>query len=201
MAGKAPVKGVPVKYLYLDGAPAALAKIEQGATGSAKNLITRIDSQLAWPDKPGVPPPPVIVPLDATQQALFDKGKTIYATLCAACHQPAGTGTEGLAPPLVDSEWVLGPADRLARIVLHGLSGPVSVAGTTWRLEMPPLAALPDADIAAALTYIRREWEHNAAPVTPADVAKIRAAYPGRTKAWSAEELLKPAPAKQAKSK
>ena len=37
-------------------------------------------------------------------------GKLIYAGLCAACHQPTGTGLEGLAPPLVDSDWVLGPA-------------------------------------------------------------------------------------------
>ena len=193
MAGKAPAKGAPVKYLYLDAAPPALAKMAEGATGTAKSLIARIDAGLAWPDKPGVPPPPVIIPLTAPEQALFEKGKTIYATLCAACHQPTGTGVEGLAPPLVDSEWVLGPADRPARIVLHGLSGPVSVAGTVWRMEMPPLAVLSDADIAATLTYVRREWEHNASPVTPADIAKIRAAFPGRTNAWSADELLKTA--------
>ena len=57
---------------------------------------------------------------------------------------------------------------------------------------MPPLPIIDDEQIASILTYLRREWEHTASPVEPAEVAKIRAANSGRTKAWTADEL-KPA--------
>ena len=76
---------------------------------------------------------------------------------------------------------------------VHGVGGPLVVGGRTWRLEMPPLPILDDEQIASTLTYLRREWEHNASPVSPADVAKVRAANAKRTKAWTTEEL-KPAP-------
>ena len=58
-------------------------------------------------------------PLTAEEQSLFEKGKTQYATLCAACHQPTGQGLAGLAPSLVYSRWVLGDPRVLARIVLN----------------------------------------------------------------------------------
>jgi mono/diheme cytochrome c family protein len=86
----------------------------------------------------------------------------------------------------------LGPADLTARIVMHGLSGPVTVSGRTWNLEMPPLPHLTDEDIANVLTYMRREWDHTGTPVSAKDIAKIRAATQGRTKAWTATELKKP---------
>jgi mono/diheme cytochrome c family protein len=92
----------------------------------------------------------------------------------------------------VDSEWVLGPAERPIKIVLHGLGGPVNVAGRTWRLEMPPLPAFTDEQIAGVLTYIRREWEHNASPVSPEEVGKIRESNKSRTHAWTEAELYPP---------
>ena len=185
-------KAQPRKLLYLEAEPATLATT--GTKIKVKNtttLLATVSKSLAWPGKPGVPPPPVVKPLTADQQAQFEKGKVIYAGLCGACHQPTGTGLEGLAPPLVDSEWVLGKTDLSARIIMHGLSGPVTVSGRTWHLEMPPLPFLSDDDIANVLTYLRREWEHNGSPVSPKDIASIRAAYPGRTKAWTADELKK----------
>lgn len=183
-------KAQPRKLLYLEAAPTALGKVRGQLSGkSATSLLATVDKALAWPGKPGVPPPPVVKPLTAEQQAQFEKGRVIYSGLCAACHQPSGSGLEGLAPPVVDSEWVLGPVDRPARIIMHGLSGPVTVSGRTWHLEMPPLPHLTDEDIANVLTYMRREWDHTASPVSAADVGKIRAATPGRTKAWTADEL------------
>ena len=46
--------------------------------------------------------------LTAEQQQRFENGRTLFAAVCAACHQPTGRGLDGLAPPLLDSEWVLG---------------------------------------------------------------------------------------------
>jgi mono/diheme cytochrome c family protein len=165
-----------------------------------KLLAGRVERQITWQGKPGAVEVKV-VPLTPEQQALFSKGKTVYATLCGVCHQPTGAGMPGLAPPLLNSEWVLGPADRAIRIVLGGLTGPVEVAGTKWQLEMPGLPILSDEDVAAAITYIRREWEHSESAVSPQEVAAIRAATKGRTKPWTAEDLQKPFNIQTAKAK
>jgi len=120
---------------------------------------------------------------------LAEKGRTIYGTLCAACHQPHGFGLDGLAPPLVDSEWLVGKADIPARIILHGMAGPVKVGARTWNMAMPPLPHLTDEDVAGVLTYLRREWEHTASPVEPAEVADLRAKFKDRALPWTAAEL------------
>lgn len=85
------------------------------------------------------------------------KGQAIFEKTCAACHQRDGLGKEGVAPPLVGSEWVLEPGgQRLARIVLNGLSGPVSVQGRVWNLAMPPWREnLDDDAIAVTLSFVR----------------------------------------------
>ena len=202
-AGKNPPKGAPkFKLLYLDSESTEIATLGKTANPKAKPLVSAVDARVAWPNKPGVPPPPVIVPLTADQQKLFETGKTVYSTLCTACHQPTGTGMEGLAPALVDSDWVLGSADILPRIIIHGLSGPIKVNGQSWSLEMPPLGpALSDEQIAGVLTYIRREWEHNGSPISTEAVAKIRAQHKTRTKAWTEAELKPAAPKKPAADK
>ncbi|RYD35910.1 MAG: c-type cytochrome [Verrucomicrobiaceae bacterium] len=200
-------KPQPRKLLYLESRPEAVARLESSAgpklkevlttsAGAKVSLLDLATGSIAWPGKAGVPAPPPVVPLTAPQKELFGKGQVIYSTLCAACHQPGGTGMEGLAPPLLDSEWVLGPVEHPVKMVLHGVGGPISVAGRTWTLEMPPLPTLSDMDIAAVLTYVRQEWEHNASPVDPAEVTAIRQANAGRTKSWTADEL-KAAPQKK----
>ena len=92
---------------------------------------------------------------------------------------------------LVDSEWVLGPESRPIRIILHGVNGPITVNGTHHALEMPALGpTFTDTDVAAVLTYVRREWEHNAAPITPETVKNVREQTKDRTDLWTAKELL-----------
>ncbi|MEY2598424.1 MAG: hypothetical protein RLZZ142_683 [Verrucomicrobiota bacterium] len=183
-------KGPAPRLLYLDAAPEELSLLRTAANPATETALKALDSLLAWPGKPGVPPPPVVKPLTPAETALFETGKGIYNTLCAGCHQPTGVGMEGLAPALVDSDWVLGNPDLLPRILLHGLAGPIKVNGQSWNLEMPPLgAALSDEQIAGVLTYIRRQWEHTASPVSVAQVAKIRKDNASRTRSWTGEEL------------
>jgi mono/diheme cytochrome c family protein/glucose/arabinose dehydrogenase len=188
--GGDPKSKTPAKLLWLDAEPASLKTLKSAMSDkSASKLFASVEARLAWPGKPGAPPPPKIVPLSEAQTALFEKGKTVYATLCAACHQPHGFGLDGLAPPLVDSEWVLGKPDILTRIVLNGLAGPVKVGGRSFNLAMPPLPQLTDEDIAGVLTYIRREWEHNASPVDTKAVTTLRDQNKGRMAMWTEEEL------------
>ena len=96
---------------------------------------------------------------------------------------------EGLAPPLADSEWVNGPAERPIRVVMHGVRGRLQVLGREWNLEMPSLATLEDEQIAAVLTYVRREWDNTGSPVTADQVKAVRAATTGRTEAWTEAEM------------
>lgn len=186
----APRGAAKVKLLYLNSELAELKALEASADQKAKPLVAALDQRLAWPNKPGVAPPPVIRPLNADEQQLFTVGRQVYSTLCVACHQQNGEGMEGLAPSLIDSEWVLGKAEILPKIIIHGLTGPIKVNGQSWSLDMPPLgAALNDEQVAGVVTYIRREWEHAADPVTVAEVKKIRDEHKTRTAAWTAEEL------------
>ena len=152
-------------------------------------LLAAVESRIAWPGKPGAPVQPEIVPLTPEQTALAGKGRVIYGTLCAACHQPHGFGLDGLAPPLVDSEWVLGQPDIPARIILHGIAGAVKVGPRTWNLAMPPLPHLTDEEIAGTLTFLRREWDHTAPPVAPADITAVRARFKDRALPWTAAEM------------
>ena len=85
-----------------------------------------------------------------------------------------------MAPPLVDSDWVLKSDDRLVRIVLQGVAGPITVNGQKHDLEMPALVGFNDDQVASILTYIRREWDHRGEPVKAATVKAIRAATADR---------------------
>jgi mono/diheme cytochrome c family protein len=57
---------------------------------------------------------------------------------------------------------------------------------------MPAVTHLSDEELAAVLTYVRREWENEGTPVTQTDIAATRAKINGRTTAWTAIELQKP---------
>jgi mono/diheme cytochrome c family protein len=181
-------RGAAVKHVMLEQPPAALAKLAAAPSDAVRARLEKVEAVLTWPGKPA-PAEPKVEPLTPEQQARFELGKQQYATICGQCHKPDGMGQVGLAPPLVNSEWVLGPDTRLARIVLHGLRGPVMIGGKSYNMDMPSLGVLDDEKIAAALTYIRREWGHTAAPVEPKTIKDIRGATQGRKEAWSATEL------------
>ena len=177
------------KLLYLDKKSEPLTRLVESEDAMIRSMARRADRLIAWPDKPGIPPPPVVVPLTSAQQAQFDHGHQVFATVCAACHQVSGMGQEGLAPPLVDSQWLLGPPSRTIRIVLNGVSGPINVNGVEYQLEMPALATLADQDIADVLTYARRDWDHTADPVDANLVNQVRQETKDRANAWTAGEL------------
>lgn len=126
------------------------------------------------------------------EQKRFDSGKARYMTLCIACHQPNGMGLPAVAPPLAGSEWVTGSEDRLIRMTLHGLKGPIKAAGVEFNLVMPPWKDLLDDNaVAEVLTFVRQEWGNDAKPVHSGAVKKIRAEEKDRKDPWTAEELMK----------
>jgi mono/diheme cytochrome c family protein len=126
--------------------------------------------------------------------ALVAQGRKVYNTYCTACHQPNGRGLPGQFPPLAGSDWVLteGP-NRMIRIVLNGLQGPIVVNGAEYNNVMLPWRdQLTDQDIAAVITFVRgnKEWGNNAGPASPAQVKAIRDATADRGTYWSPSELL-----------
>ncbi|MCS7063264.1 MAG: cytochrome c [Methylacidiphilales bacterium] len=121
-------------------------------------------------------------------------GKRLYTANCAACHQATGLGLAGQYPPLADSEYVLGRdgwgTNHLIKLVLNGLEGPITVKGQPYNGNMPAQKdILKDEQIAHILTYIRQEWGNNAPPITPQQVAAIRAEVGNRRAPWTLNEL------------
>jgi len=131
--------------------------------------------------------------LAGTPRAEPSPGESIYEMACLPCHQPEGKGLPGVYPPLVGSDWLRADTTRLIKILLHGLTGPVTVAGQNFggpnAVPMPSLGGLTDEQIAGVLTFVRKEFGANATSVSPADVKKVRAATSNRELPWTAEEL------------
>jgi mono/diheme cytochrome c family protein len=128
-----------------------------------------------------------------TPQALLEapksvNGQQIFSANCAACHQATGLGITGTFPPLANSDWVKGSPQRLARVLVNGLQGPVKVNGVEYNGAMPAFeAVLDDEQISAVVTYIRGEWE-NLSP--PLEINLVKAArVEKRAKPWTEAEL------------
>jgi mono/diheme cytochrome c family protein len=122
------------------------------------------------------------------------RGKRIYEAVCGVCHGMDGTGKPGQAPPLAGSEWVTTKGiNRLAHVPLEGMMGTIKVEGKDWTLNMAAMgAALPDADLAAVLTYIRTSWGNKAGEVTADDVKKVRDSIGGHPQPINgSEDMMK----------
>ena len=179
------------KPMMLAGEPAGLVALQKSGDADLLRKVDAVLDKITWPNAPertmtSIDAPP----LNAEQQKLVDEGEKLYAMVCAACHQAHGRGAAGLAPPLAGSDWVAGSPDRLARVVLHGLYGPIKVNDESWNLHMPGLgAAFDDRKLAGLLSYVRRSWGNISPPVETAFIAGIRAKTEGRTLPWRADEL------------
>lgn len=128
---------------------------------------------------------------------VYPEGFSFYTNNCQPCHGATGNGVIPLGPPLNRSEWVTGPPDRLAAIVLYGVMGPIEVNGIEYRTpriteDMPGLAGNPEADnalLAQLLSYIRNSWNNSGTPVTAEDVKKVRQRFANREKQFTMQEL------------
>jgi mono/diheme cytochrome c family protein len=118
-------------------------------------------------------------------------GAATFASTCAACHQTTGSGLPGVFPPLAGSEWVNGRDTTVAAIVLNGITGSLTVKGSTYNGTMPTFKAqLSDDQIAAVLTYVRAQWG-NTSPAIKSDlVAKVRDDTKGREGPFGGDKEL-----------
>ena len=139
--------------------------------------------------------------LKGAERDLFIKGKAIFARdgYCNTCHQPDGKGLEASGfPPLTDAKW-LANDERLIKIVLKGLLGPIEVHGKKYpgQVPMTPFEGmLKDEDVAAVLTYVRNSFGNKGTAILPDQVKKVRSEVQKKTGFYSPEELLKQHPIK-----
>ena len=107
------------------------------------------------------------------------KGLQLFRTICATCHGADGKGIQDLAPPLKGSEYIDGSMKRLASIILHGLSGPLTVNGKLYQLnnEMPGLVnnkEISDQDIVDIIKYTQNALAKEGKGIYPSDVKILR---------------------------
>ena len=118
------------------------------------------------------------------------RGQAVYMRTCIACHQPNGKGIPAVFPPLDGSDWLEADTTLLAKIVLRGLQGPVTVNGTTYNSVMAPLGdVLKDPEIADVLNYVRTTYGKGGPLATPEIVKAARDASANQKQPWTAAEL------------
>jgi mono/diheme cytochrome c family protein len=116
-------------------------------------------------------------------------GKQVFSGNCVACHQATGLGLPGVFPPLDGSEWVQGEERVVANILLHGVTGSITVKGANFAGAMPSFERLDDAELAAVATFVRSSWSNKAPPIAPEVFEKERKAAARTTPFNGGDEL------------
>lgn len=101
-------------------------------------------------------------------KASVKRGKTVYETNCMSCHMAEGTGLEGAFPPLAKSK-NLADKNRLIKIILQGMRGPLKVNGVDYDGEMSGIS-LSNEQAADVANYIRNSWGNKYPAIMPKDI-------------------------------
>jgi mono/diheme cytochrome c family protein len=174
--------------------------LNEWSKATAETAANRLGGKVEV-EKPSHPVVPAPDRLAAEAKEQFLVGQKIYFRegLCVTCHQPDGKGLDPAFPTLEKSPWVTGDPDRLIKLTLYGLMGPMELNGKKYdgQVPMTPFGGmLNDAELAAVLTFVRNTFGNEAAPITAAQVAAVRKATAGRAAFYTVEELLKQHPMK-----
>jgi mono/diheme cytochrome c family protein/glucose/arabinose dehydrogenase len=138
--------------------------------------------------------------LVGAERARFVLGQDVYNREggCVTCHQSNGQGLSASGfPPLTGTRWVRGSEERLIKLVLKGLQGPIEVNGETYPGQVPMTAfegLLTDEEIAAVLTYVRNAFGNDASVIAPETVSAVREAVQDKDGFYTADELLQEHP-------
>jgi len=143
--------------------------------------------------------PKATTTLKGQDKRLFELGEQVYRreAHCITCHQADGQGLPAAQfPPIAKSNWVNGNPERLIRLAMHGLMGPIEVNGVKMPGQVPMTAfkGLSDDELAGVLTFVRNSFGNQAPPIQPSQVAKVRAATKDRNGFYTPDELLKEFP-------
>ncbi|MCW5557399.1 MAG: c-type cytochrome [Verrucomicrobiae bacterium] len=142
-------------------------------------------------------------PLNGAEAKLYALGKEVFHrdAHCATCHQSAGTGTPGIYPPLnVNGNPWLADDQRLIKVVLKGLWGPLEISGQrlTPTNGVPPMIGfagmLTDEEAAAVITYVRQSFGNNLPSIRPEQIAAVRETTKDRPDFYMVEEIMQEHP-------
>ena len=169
----------------LDGFLDYAIRLSARSTQSAWAALVDRDQLGLWSDKQRE----YLVALRGEKPKPKDPGEEVYAMACLSCHQADRNGLPGIYPPLAGTKWLSGDKTSLIKIVLHGLKGPIKVAGKDYgvgenAIPMPPMGGLKDQQIADVLNYLREKND-----VSSAEVSAVRKAQSSRLESWTAKEL------------
>jgi alcohol dehydrogenase (quinone), cytochrome c subunit len=106
-------------------------------------------------------------------------GAAAYVDSCAACHRTDGHGYPTVFPPLAGNPVLSGAdPDGLIHIVLAGSTLPPTGTAPS-AFTMPGFRGrLSNQEAAELVSFIRTSWGNKGAPVTAAEVAKVRGTLP-----------------------
>ncbi len=181
-------------------AMASSRPLDRWSKAVVKTAADRIGG-VAEAENPEFPQLPAPAYLDSSGRDQFRAGQQIYQREghCITCHQANGQGLDPAFPSIANSPWVNGDTERLIKLTLYGLMGPLEINGKKYdgQVPMTPFGGmLDDEEVAAVLTYVRNSFGNRSAPISAAEVQSVRAKSPGRTMLFSTEELLKEHPLK-----
>ena len=176
------------KAISVSREPRGWVALTLSASSQLAGKATQSNYYVEWPGKEMVAAPVNVRPLTSIELTQYYRGEKVFM-ICLACHGSNGEGTMEQYPSLVGSERVLGSEERLAKILLHGLMGPIENQGVMFDGMMPAPTLGSDEDIAAVMTYVRRSWGNDADPVEARTVASVRRRNKDRAQPWKAHEL------------
>ncbi len=101
-------------------------------------------------------------------KASMARGEAIYTAQCASCHLPEGEGIAEVFPPLAKSDY-LKDKNRLIKVVLQGVRGPMKVNGVEYNSEMPGVQ-LSNQQVSDVLNYVRNSWGNKAPAILPTEI-------------------------------
>ena len=115
-----------------------------------------------------------------------ETGETLFVDNCSGCHQLAGAGQAGLAPPLTDKAlWSgLGPrsTDYIAGVMLGGLTGTIIAGGQKYvGLAMPPQDWMTDAELQAVADYVLNDLNNQGIDIPGQTFAELRQSPPAHS--------------------
>ncbi len=130
------------------------------------------------------------------EQSVVERGTTTFTELCFSCHgtdgrgEPLDGGAPGAtkAPPLAGSPRVVGHRDYIINVLLYGVTG--AIDGKTYSEVMIPMGEQKDQWIADVASTVRNSFGNRTDFITPADVARVRAANASRKTSWKEDDLL-----------
>lgn len=164
IAARGAVSGPMAEVVYR-----SLQHLDNADLRAMANYLKSLPSPVAGGAVPGA--------ASAADERQLAAGAKLYERHCVDCHGAEGRGYPTAYPPLAGNRslTMVSPANPI-RVVLNG-GFPPGTSGNPRPFGMPPYRpSLDDEQVAAVVSYVRQAWGNRAAPVSPVEVDRFRAA-------------------------